>query len=814
MASTRASKNKGVVEKAPLVQRKQEAKKLAETFELLAFVQERKRGTSEHEVLIEWASKDKKWNGQGSVSTKRLVSWHPMVNSYTLLHAWTVFLSHRSLQPFGEDDAVSEEEEGDEDEADEAHNQDQSADKAADVFPPNVIFAPDRNTKPLVFATLDDLEAEPIKSQWLHVISEDDTIPPLEEDQTLKEDEARKRYYNKPSQFAVKILAAYELWKMTGEYRQVLHPSMIAARHVDRLHTDLPTRTIINKSVLPAEMVFQLDVEWHNSSGEHMSQLALLSSGGVKMFNRYIRYPYELHPNWRTLLDCGQVSESPWDSLDEEVCGDRLTVLQALFDFLPYGAVIYTFGVVDGNAIMAGLKQEPEKQRKPIELVFKMKGLRFVNGRIALGRFIKHYQLQLRISMSNEEGAMGKLHNVYKAMFHASLLFAKFDRQLGSFFVPPAALLIVRHALQLDRQCYNVDELLVHTLTAPPLETALLSTTIWELPEAPDHPMKCEFWAIEHLQPIYHKAHTDNIIWRQALTAMMLFMQLCQHLLPTVGPLSKADLDSGCFPNRATHVFFYLMTAVSTQHTLFYRQAHLGMNHAAALWLYQCEVTQAYGEDFYRLEYNWARSQNKRSKSMKKKKAAFTDPSLLELDVGLYVHIAPEDAIQPKKKDKKVKSASKDVSFYDDLYDPSSKGQNKALVNTMITLIEQATGTFSLTGEPVVDVHEKRRKQRGLPPIGDRPWYYFPARIGKHEPDTIMLHCQHCKNLSDGQNRLRTRGSNTIALACIEFDILKKHQLPTQRRIFCKECKHYVGEKVDISNPSRTSHNYKAPSLN
>jgi len=179
---------------------------------------------------------------------------------------------------------------------------------------------------------------------------------------------------------------------------------------------DFKAELLTLKCKRPSEHIYFLDCEWHNMEARHLSEICAISICGTKTFHRYIRYPYALHREWRTLIQMGKVELSPWDSDDLDVAGTTLDVLAALFDFLPEGAVVFAFGTVDGVAIMRNLEEAHDGEKgeyKPVKeyirSIWQHKAIRFLDARHTIRRFKTHYDLHIGFNMTTKKGATGTL---------------------------------------------------------------------------------------------------------------------------------------------------------------------------------------------------------------------------------------------------------------------------------------------------------------------------------------------------------------------------------------------------------------------
>jgi hypothetical protein len=78
------------------------------------------------------------------------------------------------------------------------------------------------------------------------------------------------------------------------------------------------------------------------------------------------------------------------------------------------------------------------------------------------------------------------------------------------------------------------------------------------------------------------------------------------------------------------------------------------------------------------------------------------------------------------------------------------------------------------------------------------PWFSLPTSVA--EPNTHMLHTMACRNLSDPNDRSKTRNWAELDVMLWDFDLMVKHRMYVNTRFrFCKECKEFTHEAHHIS---------------
>jgi hypothetical protein len=557
------------------------------------------------------------------------------------------------------------------------------------------------------------------------------------------------------NEFLTQMRYQMKMFKLTHTVKAVLRTKLDGAKSVPVGKPKMYTRTFpVSEKLGMGSMIQGLDLEWHNDTCSHISELTCISGDGARFFHRFVRYPSPLHYEWRKLIDAGIVTEAPEDN---EYTPTLYHVAKELFtEFLPSGSVVISWGGNDGLRLFDAILDLPEKQATPLFNCWDAYGIRFIDGIVITKAFGEATGMNEFI-----KGGMN-LKRVNEAMHYKSLVFQKSESNSlkGSFDILPKEIIeVIDSKISVLSQIDNVQ-----TITA--LRTArqeeqekirFLNTKVW--------PKQCEFWFTRHLEPIYHTALTDTIVMRNVICQMLNWSKVSDSVLSAYAVFVGIQANLPALKEEKLNktpyaAFSYFATHLQTKYVRFFRQANLTMSEADCLWIYNSDVVNFYSEDYNALRYrrdltDWKKQRLKRRKDLEDEDESESDDE----DTGF---------VPAKEKKLSGLLVGKDGTLCDPLI-----GKNKAIVNEMVRVIDK-----HMLGPPATNKYTHEHK----------PAFYLPAQISKKAPNTILLHCRCCRSLSEGEDRSRSRAEKTIDLVYVPDGVgLPKGYTVT----YCKNCKRY-----------------------
>lgn len=294
-------------------------------------------------------------------------------------------------------------------------------------------------------------------------------------------------------------------------------------KRVDHLNSVLPNIVII-------------DLEVHNLESKMISQICVVKLDGSLGFNRYIKRKIKpfLAEEWQFLV------ENQWVDLDYSDDPDKaVSFPDAILDMckLFIAGTLFLFkGTTDYFTLVTNFKHHmaPSRADKTLESIreFRSKQYRFSS----LDRLLNLAQFPRKLDK--------RIEPLYNTMFNQSLLInteikmlvysATIRKELSKLFQTEYKLMDPSFKLDRNQEHEKVD--------------------IW-------------FWTDGNMQPVFHLAHTDALMTRNVVIALLLYLDLKER-----------------FPSEQL-LWEQLMTAIVAKTTAF-RQYHLGCSHGAAnrLW--------------------------------------------------------------------------------------------------------------------------------------------------------------------------------------------------------------------------------------
>lgn len=509
----------------------------------------------------------------------------------------------------------------------------------------------------------------------------------------------------------------------------------------------------INPKIGIGAHIFILDLEWHNLSCDDISEITCISLDGSRRFSYYCKYPLELDDEWIKLIRQGYVTPSPEDT---SITTFYEVVKELFSEFLPSGSVIFTHGPNDSLRLYDSISKLPKEQSIPLLACWRDYGIRFIDSI----PFIKQFGDTFDMIEFSKGGA---LHRVYDICFYNSLVFQKDSKNSlkGSFDVtPPTLLKVIDDCISGDifeqEQAIDVFRL----VTENEEKIRFISNKI--LPPI-------TFWPTSHLQPVYHTAYVDAIVLRNILCTILHWCKFANIIhdeyLKLVGDDNKTS--------KSYYASFgHFITRILTTKTNFFREANMTVGELESIWLYNSNIVQMNSEDMLLTQYRHQNSEWK--KFIKQRKEIIEDDNKSDEDDD---DDDESDFIPAGVK----KETNLNIGKNNTLCDPI-KGKNKALVNTILDIIDKDK---TLLGIPCTDKVKLPKEHM--------PLYFISTAVGKLKPKTIILHDKSCKSLSDGLNRNVSRPEKTIALMYLDTEKIKPDNYKkmgfTVR--FCKECKKY-----------------------
>jgi hypothetical protein len=502
--------------------------------------------------------------------------------------------------------------------------------------------------------------------------------------------------------------------------------------------------------------IYVLDLEWHNLTCENISEITCVSLDGSRTFKKFCRYPLDLDEEWDKLIRQGYVTPSPEDITDKSF----YEIVRDLFsEFLPSGSVIFTHGPNDSLRLYDSISKLPKEQSIPLLACWRDYGIRFVDSI----PFIKQFGDAFEMTEFSKGGA---LHRVYDICFYNSLVFQKDSKNSlkGSFDVtPPSLLKIINDCIAKNdnileqEQAINVFRL----VTENEEKIKFISSRIL-------YPIT--FWPTSHLQPVYHTAYVDALVLRNILCTILHWCKFGNIIHNEYLKFVENDKTSKSYYAS----FGHFITRILTTETHFFREANMTVGELESIWLYNSNIVQMNSEDMLLTQYRHQNSEWK--KFIKQRKEIIEDDNKSDDD---------DDDDDDDESDFIPAGVKKETNLNigknNTLCDPI-KGKNKALVNTILDIIDKDK---TLLGIPCTEKVKLPKEHM--------PLYFISTAVGKLKPKTIILHDKSCKSLSDGLNRNVSRPEKTIALMYLDTEKIKPDNYKkmgfTVR--FCKECKRY-----------------------
>lgn len=524
-----------------------------------------------------------------------------------------------------------------------------------------------------------------------------------------------------------------------------------------------------------------LDSEIHSiSSVNSLSQICAVSLDGKKVFNRYIQHviggPY-LQKEWLELVG-DYVDMEPSD--DPEKAESFPAVILQFCQFWPAGTLFLYKGHNDYSFLVLNFRTHFDLNTAQIlEAIqmFSRAQYRFQSADKVLA--MDSIPVKLR-----PKTTVAALDIVYKEIFYRSLLFSS---ELSSFVYDKE----IRDALNEEFKLLLSPTFQGKYDRNPP--PAWEKVDIW-------------YWTSGNLGPVWHSAHTDALMLRNCLIAIMIYFLLGQKTVTT-----KLELPV---------IWKEIMTAIVAKTTVF-REYHLGCSSTSAQLLASIVIEDAAAFDNSR--YLAVRIHN----SIMGGELNLEDENLetFASDFVPPVYTSPErgQAVFNATLGEKVKASDGHIQDKkaDDLY------SFQLFNDVMVSTANEFTESTSLKETLKLLIIEKGLKLEGegskLPKefqfyrtdmqnyfdflqnhkgvsAKDRRWFELHPCLTKagtssavRFPKTYLLHHQDCPELNIKSKDTALSASQTT----ISINDFRKHPAYSYRFRFCKKCKKWKETKPD-----------------
>lgn len=461
-----------------------------------------------------------------------------------------------------------------------------------------------------------------------------------------------------------------------------------------------------NKRVLPLQTsslsscLFTLDLEWHNQTCEHISELCCMSMDTTRIYHAHVAYPYKLHKEWhKRAYDSAADVKPEYTETGQFVAYPLSTakeigpMLSEWLQFLPEGAVIFTKGSTDVHSILRTIQKvliDPEWKEYLLYTEWLRKGIRFCDA----DRLIRECGKQLNYEplakpMRRTLGGWFKLFFQDHAMMMVNI--SESDRQYMN-----------------DHVWYNDDDVELDEYIANRTETKYC---IAQLPE----PNRIEWETRAPYNPLYHTARTDTITLHIILVTCMLLVQHATHIH------WNNDIE-----NAIRTICTNIIQAVKG-----FRDGLIPILHSVvATFLYHSDIVTECSKGIHQFmktdEQAW-----------KKKKEKNDDNNIATLELTRQVNEAKGDNIN-----KAIMTRKQMITMYRKLaeqYNPQQMGD--------LTITKEVLSRFPRllhTDQPVL-YFKNSGKKRGL-------LTYF------------RLHCIHCGLVTNKNDKRAPQSQYTITL--------------------------------------------------
>ncbi len=544
------------------------------------------------------------------------------------------------------------------------------------------------------------------------------------------------------------------------------------------------------------QRLIHMDVEFHTLNQGPISQLCAISLDQRKfVFNRYVSYK-PLHPDWRALIDRGQVEESPWDSPQRARPWDEV-----FFEFLqavPKDSILLWKGTSDISRMWKTLDemQPPPAARQ----------VRRIRRRCA-ERNLQHLQIDqvwkalcvslppdIMTKVMTARGSMARsLHSVFDDLLWRPLL-VKVDPSL------------------------IVQESIVATKLGN--ELAMWGTLADSVHDnRTKEAVMAEFLSTKHLEPVWHTAHTDTIMTLN-ITLFLLYcvehrVRICEFVLRNERLPRNAKQLADVGAHAVEDMGFYLFATVVANQTKLFRFANLRPTaHGAAYLDRICRAGNLKLVGAGRDPPDAVPAAIPPPAPAPAPRAPAAPVAAAGGNVVL-LRAAAAAAANPNKnnapsirkaRERRIEPPGILLQEADDswlkVYNPRLRGADAFKVRALKTLLEvdeQEESIYTAIEEVRKAMHPSEKRA-----IGDRPWYFYPNATGAKGPGIQVMHTRHCTDRKNGgefgQEHPVSKGNVAF------YDFARVAKVPVFTLRFCKVCKQYAETaKPNSSVSNRTS---------
>jgi hypothetical protein len=644
----------------------------------------------------------------------------------------------------------------------------------------------------------------------------------------------------------------------------------------------IPEIQIKNEEEFKQYNIAFLDLEWHQLNQKHpydmnalekgaflrsnISQMSAFSWDYSIRFNEYVFYK-PLAPNFTELCDANYVTLSKQD--DPQIALPIDQCIMKLCDKFPPRTIFLYYGFADAPAIFRNLrvKYDVDNEGNTYEIdqtvvearekaAKRMREMGYRWGNIQ--EWLRD-QWKKNTNDSFPVPLDGSLERLYDALFHKSIL-------VDDSTSPEESVLVHSDA----SKTYIDKHLLpyIDYITGGAKQFGLIPRE-WLKEEANEGVDKLrglqdavpQFWDKNHLEPVWHLAHTDTIMMMNCIAIVAMFNsdysddsdgRRTKNWLEYFAKYEeewktdsgfKGEMDKFDFKknNKKGEVALRDMITYIANKTEFFRRYQIALSKQTAhkianFYLTPFEVTEKQKKSIrFRLHTSkelldkFEKQEIVHIKDKKSKKSngvrnsdriaakghvvSYKEMTDAEFDQEMKQWDLNDIASEMLKEHEKVtikkhlfRSTTDAGVTLTVIGTTKIKGSNVRKVKTIRSLLGKSKDT-TISSQMDRKTHffsSKRERMYDLKSTFDYtglPWITSLSAVANVTPRTEILHTLQCMVFSDPTDRKKTRNFAELHLKVYDFDLMGKDNLFVNTNFqFCKECKLYAYNNSDIPN--------------
>lgn len=328
------------------------------------------------------------------------------------------------------------------------------------------------------------------------------------------------------------------------------------------------------------------------------------------------------------------------------------------------------------------------------------------------------------------------------------------------------------------------------------------------------HDTQAEFLQNSHHQPAWHTAHTDAIFTREVTVFMLYVAQFWVPFMNVITDQIEQHFDREIHSDvNLEEVLIQTLATKVVRQTCWFRKTHLQPTDQAMVVANTIAVIMETKAEslIHSLQQSLQIPDEELPPLEPPPEDLDDDPAPLVPSSAKPVNPNPDNAGTVQKTRKQRLNGPIMPMLHNgeivDIYIPFKRGQDALKVRAL----KNMTGAETLARHKIgpqfgssIDRMEVKRWKLGLPPIGMRPWYYYPKATGKHQPGVQILHVRDCRDRKNGKEFGKEPEWENDGMAYYDFDL---GMAPGDYILaFCKECKRYKETTVlDPDSPKADS---------